>query len=257
MSTTIQDRVSQPWYRRLYLPSYRVVDAARYAKSHPATVASWHYRGTPVLPGHQKGQALNYLELVEVAFVAFFRNNGVSMQRIRDARDFCGQRINSERPFTEYAFKTEGMHMLLDFDQYNSDNPFERFIVKSSAPNDRVVVAADMHGQLAWEVLMGNKFAEFDYEYELALRWHPAGYSSLVVIDPRHAFGAPIVDGLPTWVIKGRYLARESFDDLVDDFDISEKAILDGLTFEGISEPEIEQWANKGSLTEYRDSLLG
>ena len=165
----------------------------------------------------------NYLELVEVAFVAFFRNNGVPMQRIRDARDFCAQRINSERPFTEFAFKTEGMHMLMDFDQYSTNSPFERFITNSRSANERVVVAADMHGQLAWEVLMGNKFAEFDYDYELALRWHPAGYQSLVVIDPRYSFGAPMVDGLPTWVIKGRYLAGESFDEIVDDFDVSQQ----------------------------------
>jgi uncharacterized protein (DUF433 family) len=234
-----------------------VVDAARYAKSHPSTVASWHYRGTPVLPGHRKGQALNYLELVEVAFVAFFRNQGVPMDRIRQARDFCAQRLNAERPFTEYEFKTEGMHMLLDIDQLHSDEAFEQFFTIPGATTEDMVIAADMHGQLAWRPLMGDKFAEFEYDYDLALRWHPAGYQSLVVIDPRYSFGAPMVDGLPTWVIKGRYLAAESLDEITNDFDVSELAVLDALTFEGISVPEIEEWANRGSLAEYRDSLLG
>ena len=260
MSTALEKRQSQSWFQRLSLPSYRIVDAARYAKSHPSTVASWHYRGTPVLPGHPKGQPLSYLELVEVAFVAFFRNNGVPMYRIREARDFCSQRLHSDRPFTEYAFKTEGMHILMDFNQSSPDDPFAQFISinqSNRSPKERYVVAADMHGQLAWEVLMGNKFAEFDYEYELALIWHPAGLKSLVVIDPRYSFGAPMVEGLPTWVIKGRYIAGESIDEIVGDFDVSKRAILDGLMFEGISDGEIAKWLDVECLTEYCDSLLG
>ncbi len=260
MSAALKERESQSWFQRLYQPSYRIVDAARYAKSHPSTVASWHYRGTPVLPGHPKGQPLSYLELVEVAFVAFFRNNGVPMYRIREARDFCSKRLYSERPFTEYAFKTEGMHILMDFDQASSDDPFAQFISMDQSdrsPGERYVVAADLYGQLAWEVLMGNKFAEFDYEYELALVWHPAGMESLVVIDPRNSFGAPTVEGLPTWVIKGRYIAGELMDEIVEDFDVSERAIVDGLMFERISEGDIAKWLDIESLTGYRDSLLG
>ncbi|MDA1220369.1 MAG: hypothetical protein O2909_13230 [Chloroflexi bacterium] len=261
MVAIFEERRTQPWYRRLMLPSYRFADAARYAKSNPSTVSSWHYRGTPILPGHKKGQALNYLELVEVAFVAFFRNQGVPMNRIRQARDFCAQRLNAERPFTEYAFMTEGMHMLLDFEEVFSsiseEASFSQLISGQPGLADERIIAADMHGQLAWRSLMGNKFAEFEYEYELAIRWHPAGYGSLVVIDPRYSFGAPMVAGLPTWVIKGRYLAEEDLTEITEDFDVSELAVLDALTFEGVSESEIEEWAKVGSLAEYRDSLLG
>ena len=238
MAVILEERREQPWFRRLYLPSYRIADAARYAKSNPSTVSSWHYRGTPVLPGHQKGQALNYLELVEVAFVAFFRNQGVPMSRIRQARDFCAQRLNAERPFTEYAFMTEGMHMLLDFEEVFSniraEESFLRFFSQPDLDHEHIV-AADMHGQLAWRSLMGGKFAEFEYEYELAIKWHPAGYGSLVVIDPRYSFGAPVVAGLPTWVIKGRYLAKETLAEITGDFDVSELAVLDALAFEHVS----------------------
>ncbi|MCH8061014.1 MAG: DUF433 domain-containing protein [Chloroflexi bacterium] len=216
-------REAQPWFRRLYLPSYQVTEAARYANSKPGTVSSWLYRGESVLPGHQRGKLLSYLELVEVAFVAFFRNMGVKMYRIREARQYIAQNFTAEYPFAEYKFKTEGMYVLMEFQQFAPDAHFDKVIV------------ADAHGQLAWESLLGDKFAEFDYEYEMALRWHPAGRDSNVVIDPRISFGAPVAEGLPTWVMRGRYRAGESVNEISKEFNITEGAVIDGLEFEGIA----------------------
>ena len=100
--------------------------------------------------------------------------------------------------------------------------------------NMRLIVA-DKAGQLAWEQMMEDRFLEFDYEYELVLKWHLVGRQSLVMIDPRIAFGAPTVSGLPTWILKGRYQAGESVDDIMQDFRLDEVAIRDGLAFEGIT----------------------
>lgn len=229
MTISTIDRSKEPWFRRLYLPSYRVGDAARYANTHPNTVAAWHYRGTPVLPGHERGKPLSYLELVEMAFVAFFRRMGVKMNRIREARDYVAQNFSAEYPFAEYMFKTEGMYVLMDFQQFAPDSAFDQVIV------------ADAQGQLAWEHLLGDKFAEFDYEYEIALRWHPAGRESRVVIDPRISFGAPAVNGLPTWAIKGRYIAGEEIDEIVEDFGLSRRAVSDALKFEGVKIKELAE----------------
>jgi uncharacterized protein (DUF433 family) len=162
--------------------------------------------------------------LVEVAFVAFFRGVGIPMYRIRAARDYIATNFGAEYPLTEHQFKTEGMHVLMDYNQFDYD------------PNIERIVVADLHGQLAWSELMGNVFAGFEYEYEMALRWHPATRDSLVVIDPRIAFGGPMVEGLPTWVIRGRRIAGESIDEIISDFGISEKAIRDALRFERVEE---------------------
>ena len=222
MATLTAERGALPWYRRLYLPAYRVGDAARYAGSYRQTVAFWHYGRNPVLPERVRRRPLSYLELVEVAFVAYFRRVGVTLQRIRTAREYIGQNFNAEYPFAEYRFKTEGYHILMDYYQIDSDPGFQKLIV------------ADAAGQLAWADLMGDKFAEFDYELELAVTWHPAGRQSLVRIDPRISFGAPIVNGIPTWTIKGRWNAGESLEDIQDDFGLSEEAIKDALSFEKV-----------------------
>jgi uncharacterized protein (DUF433 family) len=59
-----------------------------------------------------------------------------------------------------------------------------------------------------------------------------------VVIDPRISFGAPVVSGIPTWVVKGRWEAGENIFDIREDFGLDENDIRHALTFEGI---QIEQ----------------
>ena len=81
---------------------------------------------------------------------------------------------------------------------------------------------------------MEEKLDEFEYEFDLALIWHVAGKGSTVLIDPRVSFGAPIVGGVPTWVLRGRWDAGESIPDMKADFPgLTDDAINDALRFEG------------------------
>ena len=144
------------------------------------------------------------------------------MNRIRAARDYVAKNIEREYPFASLQFKTEGFHILMEYHQFDPSANLNQLLV------------ADSHGQLAWADLMGNWFAEFDYADELAIRWHLAGRDSQVIIDPRIAFGAPMVSGLPTWVIRGRHEAGETIEEIVEDFGLCESAIQDALAFEGV-----------------------
>jgi uncharacterized protein (DUF433 family) len=225
MSDLVAVRGNEPWRRRLLLPTYTIADAARYVGESPQLIASWHYRETQtgvVLPGKEHGKPLSYMQLIEVVVVSTFRKLGVSLQRVRKARQYLAQRFNVEFPFTEYRFKTEGFHILLDLQQFENDEELR-------------LVVADRGGQLAWETIMENRLLEFDYEDDgIAVKWHPAGRQSLVVINPRVAFGAPNVSGIPTWILKGRYNAGETIADIMEDFNLEEAAIKDAWKFEGI-----------------------
>ena len=174
------------------------------------------------MPGRARRQDLSYLELVEIAFVATFRGLGVSLQRIRRARDYAAQVLNSEYPFAEYSWLTEGHHVLLDLSTVEGDASVGRLI------------AADSKGQVAWKEVISDRFHQFDYENDIALIWHLAGRRSPVVIDPRVSFGAPNVNGVPTWALKGRWDVGESISDIQDDFGLSEDEIRFGLLFEGV-----------------------
>jgi len=217
---------SPPWLRRLYLPAYRLSNVARYVGTAVQTVTYWHYRGGslgPALPGKERGEALSYMQAVEVAFVATYRSLGVSLQRIRKARDYFAQRFEAEYPFAELRLKTDGHHVLMDFLEVEPDYEIERLIV------------GDAHGQLAWQPLVADRFAEFDYEHGLALRWHVAGRDSRILIDPRISFGAPTVRAIPTWVLKGRNLAGESIEEIALDFGLEIEEVKEALDFEGLA----------------------
>ncbi len=227
MPITTTEPSSPAWYRRLYLPAYRVTDAARYVGAPRQTVASWHYseRGAgPVLAGRERGRPLSYFELVELAFVASFRQSGVPLQRIRRAHDYLAQRFQFEYPFAMVKLETDGTHVLMDLQEVEPETGVDQLIV------------TDAHGQLAWKSIVGERFQQFDYENDLAVRWHPAGPASSVVIDPRVSFGAPTVRGIPTWVVRGRHRAGETPEDITADFGLTTDEVAQALSFEGDTE---------------------
>jgi uncharacterized protein (DUF433 family) len=163
------------------------------------------------------------LELVEVAFVATFRALGVSLQRIRRAREYLAQNFHKEYPLAQLTLKTEGHHVLMDMLEVEPDIQI------------RALIIADTHGQIAWQSMVADRFAEFDYEEGgLAITWHVAGRDSPVLIDPRICFGAPTIKGIPTWALKGRWEAGESIKDIGDDFLLDPPDVLAALRFEGL-----------------------
>ena len=225
MPTATSSRRAEPWRSRLYLPAYRIADAARYAQTSPETVSYWHHQSAPLgpaLPGKEPAKPLSYLQLVEVAFVAAFRNLGVSLQRIRRAREYAAQMFQAEFPFAQLEFRTEGTHLLLELQELEPDADLDQLII------------ADAHGQTGWKPMLNDLFSEFGYEDKLALTWHLRGRTKPMIIDPRISFGAPTVRGIPTWAIKGRYLAGEKIDEIKDDFNLTEDQVIQSLEFEGI-----------------------
>ena len=132
MPKMVAERNVEPWKRRLYLPAYSISAAAQYVGTSSQTISYWFYGGGslgPALPGKEQHKPLSYLQLIEIAFVATFRGLNVSLQRIRKAREYAAQTLNSEYPFIELRWKTEGHHMLLDLVDIDQDAELNRLIV--------------------------------------------------------------------------------------------------------------------------------
>jgi uncharacterized protein (DUF433 family) len=64
------------------------------------------------------------------------------------------------------------------------------------------------------------------------------------MIDPRVSFGAPMVKGIPTWAILGRWDAGESPTEIAKDFGIRKAAVVDALSFEGVDDDRLRKWLN-------------
>lgn len=220
------------WKQRLYIPAYQVRDAARYAQISRKTVADWHAAGArKLLADREAGAALSYMQLIEVAVVAAARKAGVSLKDIAAARSYASERLNSKFPFAEHRFKLNGRDLWLDYADF-----------EPTAESGRVV-AANKGGQLAWSEILG-RLEQFEYDEGLALRWHLDGKESPVVIDPRLAFGAPTVKGVPTWSLKGRWLAGDTIPEIADDYNLTDSVVQSALEFEGIDVRQPNTWSH-------------
>lgn len=209
------------------MPAYQVKDAAKYARISAQTILNWQKaRGENTAPisNREDGHLLSYLQLIEVAIVAAMREAGVSLNTIRDAREFMGQRLKSEFPFAQHGFKTDGKNILMNLSDFDKGESRDKLIIVSKG------------GQLGWKPILEDKLKEFEYHKNsgVAIKWHVRGTSSSIVIDPQVSFGAPTVRGIPTWTIKGRLDAGESVDDIADDFSIKKSDVKSALEFEGV-----------------------
>lgn len=219
------------WRRRLFVPAYQVQEAARYARIAPQTVRQWQKETAGALAPRDARESLSYMQLIEVAVVAALRKAGVPLRRIREAREWLSRTLKSEFPFAQYKFKHDGRRLFIDFaDIVGAKSGFGKLL------------RPDQQGQLAWEPIIG-RLEEFDYErHDIVIRWHLAGPNSAVVIDPRVSFGSPMVNGVPTWTIKGRWAAGEPPDEIADDFGLRKEHVVDALSFEGIDNDKLQKW---------------
>ena len=216
--------MSTPLNRRLRLPAYTTAESATLVQTKPQTVSRWFHSYSPVFANQKERRAgLSYLQLVEVAFAASFRELGVSLQRVRKAHQYLANVFQVEYPFAQLQVRTDGAHILSELEQVGRGHQ-QRMIV------------ADAAGQQVWPELIADRIAQFDYEFDLALRWHPRGRRVPIVVDPRISFGAPTVEsaGIATWVLRERFQAGETLDELEDDFHVTEEHLRAALAFEGV-----------------------
>lgn len=216
----------EPWFNRLYLPTYSLTQAAKYAGAGRTTVSNWYRHRNqfgPALPRMTPRAPLSYIELIEVAVVATFRAQGVSLKTIRSARRYLTKKLGFEHPFAQLQLRTDGAHILLEW----REDPEEEI-------RDRIV-RVDESGQIAWETPVEQRFEQFTYLQDLAIAWRPWGPGSRIVIDPRVAFGAPNVKGIATWAIKERVVAGEPIPFVAEDYGLEEAAVREALLFEGVA----------------------
>ena len=214
------------WRERLNVPAYRVFEAARYARTSQQTIGNWervreNRAGAVSTRGERKG--LSYLQLIEVGIVAAMRKSGVTLERIRQAREYLCNAFDSSHPFAHYRFKTDGKFLFMDYDQ----------IVRSDKDK---LLALNENGQLAWNEILSALLHEFEYDMEIGtvMRWRVAGYDSPVRLDPRIAFGAPHVSGIATWVLRERWKSGESLADIAEDYELPLQSVSAALRFEQV-----------------------
>lgn len=204
--------------------SYRLSEASHYLRVPQATLRSWvlgqHYEtGTgrqffrPVIAIADKNSpALSFVNLVEVHVLDAIRcKHNISLQKVRQALGTLDRLYDRKRkpkhPLASQRFATDGKHLLVS--------------------RVGALVNLNEEGQLEMEATLEQHLQR--------IKWSPDGGPAklfpftrkrkpdeprAVVIDPRVAFGRPVLvgTGIATSVVAERYKAGESVRDLAEDY---------------------------------------
>jgi uncharacterized protein (DUF433 family) len=201
--------------------AYTLAQAAALAETSPQNVRRWIYGYSA--PGHKMQPVfgdksapdvvavVSFLELIEIAVVAAFRANRVSLQRLRDAHEYAREAFGLEYPFASLNLREQGGHVLHEFEEQQ--------------PGARLVVL-DMQGQFVLPQTVHAKVIEFDFDEKdrLASRWFPFGRQVPVVIDPHFAAGIPVVKGTRVSVdtVTRRWKSGETISSIATDLELEQ-----------------------------------
>ena len=181
---------------------YTISEAARLLRSNPKNIARWlkgyAYRSVdgalkraqPLwrtqLPGYDTNVELGFRDLVELRFVVAFLEHGVGLNVVRRCLENARRILDEERPFATRKFRTDGRTIFLEA------------LAQEGSQAEGVVDLKN--NQLAFKTVVEPTFKDLDWDGDVVARWRPYRGRSTIVIDPKRAFGAPVLAefGIPT-----------------------------------------------------------
>jgi uncharacterized protein (DUF433 family) len=208
---------------------YTVPMAARLLAAKPDKVRSWvegygHSKATPILirqlPRVGGKTVLGFLDLIESAFVRHFRDIGYSPQTIRKVALKLRDRHGVDHPFAmNKRFKADGKSI---FEEVVTDEGERRLV---NLMNDNFVIIPAVEPSL---------FDQVFYVDDIAREWTPIRQHDRIVMNPKIAFGRPVVKGVwvPTETLFNSYQVEGGVREAAEEFGISEADVSAAVSFE-------------------------
>lgn len=215
---------------RLDLPLYAVPEAARLARVPTSSLWNWvrgyayptqggTRRAKPVLPTMREGgtPTLSFVNLMETVALAGFRQTGVSMQRVRKALEYAKKAMEETHPLASERILTDGRDLFWEY-QEHKDPKVQLFNLV-------------YEGQKVFPEAVERYLREVEWGQDhYATRWWPGAPEAgagAVVLDPKRAFGAPVVagTGIRTEDVFDRFSAGEPIDTLASDYGLTVEQI--------------------------------
>jgi uncharacterized protein (DUF433 family) len=215
---------------------YSLPEAGRLARLPVTTLRNWvggyrypaHGRiveAPPVLHPLGDGEpSLSFVNLAEAVALAGFRQAGVSMQRVRKGLDYVSRAMETEHPLASQRILTDGVDLFWEYQE--------------SQPDELHLVNVTRQGQKVFPETVMRYLHEMEWAPDLFVtRWWPGSHGAnrgLVVVDPRRAFGAPVIagTGIRTEDVFQRFRGGESITDLTDDYGLTLEQVQAALRIE-------------------------
>jgi uncharacterized protein (DUF433 family) len=217
------------------LPAYSIAETAHYLSIPQTTIGSWvrgrsyaAKEGPRLSPGIIKAadprrSLLSFINLLELHVLgAIRREHDIDMRRVRKAVGHLAEKFGSEHPLIDREMLTDGTDLFVNH------------------LGDLVNLSKD--GQLAMRDMLAAYLKRIDRDANgLAVRLYPFTRPSsavdaprLIVIDPRRAFGRPVIAGtrVPTTDVFERFKAGDSLEDLVAEYGRSTQEVQEAIRYE-------------------------
>lgn len=203
-------------------PLYTLREAARYVGLPEATVRYWLGRRRTTSPPliHAEGQ-LSFLNLVELHVLKALReSHAVNVRSVRAALEYAENTLHIDRLLLHEGLLTAAGDLFVE--HYGT------------------LISLSRHGQIAMKALLAIYLQRVERdEMRLPVRLYPlvtgAGDSKPIMLDPRVAFGKPVIQGrgIATWVIAHRLDAGETIETIADDYEIPPELVRSAAIYSG------------------------
>jgi uncharacterized protein (DUF433 family) len=229
------DEVNATARKILETPSYAVAEVAGFLFLPSSTLRSWvSGRTYPTKEGARRFRALihapesnpttlSFINVVEAHVLsAIRRTHHIPVLKVRRALDYVERRFRVARPLADREFLTDGIDLFVE------------------GLGGELEVASEA-GQLGIRDLIAAHLRRIDRDPRgVPIRLYPfTRYREIeeprpVTIDPRVAFGRPVLTGtgIPTEVVAERFNAGESIHELADDYGRRREEIEEAIRFE-------------------------
>ena len=208
-------------------------EAARQLRIPPATLNHWleggERRGTryePILREASTGRSeMTWGEIVEAQYLRTYRQDKkVPMQRLRPFISGLRSALGIPYPLAHFRpWISENRQLLLNLQE------------ETDLPDSLWAVFQGKHGQLLINPLIEAEFldrVEFAPTSDEAVVLRPMGKKSPVALDPTISSAAANVGGIRTEILAERIEARESFEEVADEFGLTLSEVRAAVSYE-------------------------
>lgn len=216
------------------IPAYSISDAARYLDIPAGTIRSWtvgqHYptANGPKFFNHLvetnagKPRLLSFTNLVEVHMLRAIRNqHKIQLDKVRNALNFIEEEFSVPHPLARERFATDGIDLFVD--RYGS------LINASSKVKEELKDALATHLERIEPDDTGLAIELYPF-----IQSSEKSNSRLLVINPRIAFGRPVIagTGITVSVLAERERAGDSIEKLAKDYNCEPIKIEEAIRFQ-------------------------
>jgi uncharacterized protein (DUF433 family) len=209
---------------------YSVPEAARLLGEEPRTIRRWAFgyqrRGrfydpaiSPDAPGSRS--ILTFMDIVELLFIQGCLKAGASWPKVRAAGEAAARLLQDDpHPFALRKWFVD---------------PAGVYLVLAEEQGDESLIEAAGDAQVAMREALLPYLNQLYYDRRgLAQRWFPLGPTEPILVDPRRAFGAPIVQegGIRTDLLAGMHHAGDSVATISAWFEIAEHEVHAAIAYE-------------------------